>query len=186
MAQSYLLIPPAPKDDFVSVHVYDNSFGVYFDSDRGSLQVPEPADIFAENSIQTFLSAQIGRNTETGAEPGIFWVEGHLSREEIKKNYAEQLTKARLKQNLWFGMLVQKADLDWAKTQQVNHISDLQRKAAEGLNLEREWLLTSATIGQERCPACSYILPNPVPPICMNCKMILDEERASKLKFAKV
>ncbi len=185
MANPNIIIPAAPKNDFVSVLIEDNSHGVYLDSERGTLIVPEYASLFAEHVVNDFVSSQIGRDTESGAQPGIFWVEGGYNREGIKKEFPGKLAEAIRQQSLWFERLVKKADDDWTKKHLNEYISDLQRHAAKALNLDRDWISYSGVVGNERCPACSSILVNPAPPICPTCRCVLDAERASKLVFAK-
>lgn len=185
MSIPYISIPAAPKDDFVVLVIEDASHGVYMDSERGTLSVPEPAPDFAEHIVNDFLAAQIGRNTETGAQPGVFWVDGALTKDEVKKQHAAKLALALKKQILWFEGLVKRADDDWATVRRHDHISEVQRRAAVALNLQREWLVVSGQMGNETCPACSTVLPNPVPVLCPNCRLVLDKARYATMEFAK-
>lgn len=178
------MIPPAPLNDFVILHVTDNAYALYLDSERGSRTIPEPVSIFAEAIVQDFIVAQIEIDTPTNALPGLFWVWNHVTKEDIKKNHAAELSKHIANQTRWFQRLVRRADSDWQNFHQHNVIADVQRLAARQLNLEREWVYATTEIGNSRCPACSSILTSPPPTVCPTCQCILDAEKYKNLKFA--
>lgn len=184
MSPEWVRIPAAPSDGFVTKVINDTFYPVYIDSDRGSLPVPTPALNFAEQIVNDYVQAQFGKDVELDAQPGIFAVEGEHDAKSIQARFPHLLKKAKEQQIRWFSLLVQKADEDWVKSHQHNHISNMQRIAAKELGLERDWMFERA-LGSEnvKCPACGSTVPNTA--ICANCKCILDAEAAAKLTFAK-
>ena len=179
-----MTIPAAPLNDFVSIHVADNGYPLYLDSERGSRIIPEPVGIFAEAVVQDFIVAQLEIDTPSRALPGLFWVYNQLGRDEIKKDHGLKLSQAIEDQTRWFQRLVRRADSDWLAFHQHNAIADIQRLAARFLNLEREWVYAVTELGNERCPACSSVLMSPPPVVCPTCQCILDETKYKQLKFA--
>lgn len=162
----------------------DNAYPLYLDSERGSRLIPEPVGIFAEAIVNDFINAQLEIDVPTRALPGLFWVYNQIGRDQLKKEHGLQLANAVENQTRWFQRLVRRADSDWLAFHQHTAIADVQRLAARFLNLEREWMFATTEIGNERCPACSSILANPMPVVCPTCQCILDEEKYKKLKFA--
>lgn len=180
----HVTIPAAPMNGFVTLHIQDNAYPLYLDSTRGSRLIPEPVSLCAEAIVNDFIIAQIEINAEARALPGLFWVYNSLSRDELKKEHGPKLAEAIENQTRWFQRLVRRADSDWQNFHQHNVIADVQRLAARFLNLERDWVHATVEIGNDRCPACSTILPSPMPSVCGTCQCILDEEKYKKFKFA--
>lgn len=170
--------------DFEIKVVKDRATSIYLDNDRGSRRFPVPVEEYAESIVNDFRLAQIERSSETGAEPGIFWLPGRVTKEEVKTKHKDVLAAAIKAQTLWFERLVRKADDDWNQSRQVNRIAEIQRIAAKVLNLSRDWLYEDMTMGNATCPACSSVLPNPVPVLCPICKLVLDETKYKTFKFA--
>jgi hypothetical protein len=184
LATEYVEIPAAELNDYVVVVVGDNKSSIYLDSDRGSRPFPVPVEEFAESIVQDFKLAQIERSTESGAEPGIFWVPGRLTKEQVKTQHGEKLASSLKSQILWFERLVRKANDDWHQTHQMNRIAEIQRIAARTLKLSPEWLYEDSAMHNNSCPACGSIVANPMPAVCPNCRCILDETKHKSLKFA--
>lgn len=176
--------PAANPNDFVVAYIQDNSSSIYLDNDRGSRKFPVPVEEFAESIVYDFKVAQIERSTEAGAEPGLFWLPGRVTKEEVKTKHKEKLAAAIQGQVLWFERLVRRADDDWRKHHQMTTIAEIQRIAARTLNLNPEWLYQDFGMGNNTCPACNSVVSNPLPPVCPTCKCILDEEKYKSLKFA--
>jgi hypothetical protein len=96
----------------------------------------------------------------------------------------EELEQAAAKRDEYYGRLVFEADQLWARTHNYREISDLHRRAALALALEREW----AYIPQQKmmeCPVCAgKIKPNVA--LCRHCGAVLDAERAAAHGLAPV
>lgn len=178
------LIPPAEKGDFNILHIGHASHPVYLDSERGSIRVPVVSEEVAQSIVyDAIISRPYG--LESGvAEPGLFWVPGHLSKEQIKKQHADKLESAQKKQRQWFLNLVGEADGWWNQYHNHKMISDLHRKAAKYLNLEREWNIEGTVESSTDCPACTKIIPIRAV-VCPHCRVILKPEEYKKLQFAE-
>jgi hypothetical protein len=176
-------IPAAEKDGFQIILVHDSRFPVYIDHDRGTIWIPAPGETIAESIVRDYNSAQL--NITESSRPGIFWLPGEFSSEQIRERFADRLKKERDTQIRWFKSLVQLADDDWNRFRQHRMISDIQRYAAEYLGSEREWLSIDLKAAElQRCPACAVILQNPAAAICMNCRCVLNRAKYEALTFA--
>ncbi|HEU5411678.1 MAG TPA: hypothetical protein VFU57_11705 [Candidatus Acidoferrales bacterium] len=90
---------------------------------------------------------------------------------------AEEIAAARTRRNGWYNRLVREADEMWARGHSYREISDMHRRAAFSLGLEREWAYTPQA--SRECPACGEKVRANVA-VCKHCKAVLDEERAAK------
>src|SRR5512141_3254891 len=80
-------IPPVKHGDFGILHVEDAFFFVYLAQFRGSIKVTTPALVLAKSICDDFTNA-FQHGTSPNAQPGLFFVPGHATKEEIKKNNA--------------------------------------------------------------------------------------------------
>lgn len=142
-----------------------------------------PASELCDSIVNDFFGDSIYTDRAQGIGPGITWIEGNLTTEQLKdKKYLPVLEETFNKQVLWFKLLVQHADDSWQKMRQHRVLSDLQRYAATFLKLDREWL-TALEIQktQNVCPACGTMVPLTAIK-CFNCGFILDEEKFKAIK----
>jgi hypothetical protein len=65
----------------------------------------------------------------------------------------------------------------WARGHSFREISDLHRRAAIGLGVEREWAYVPMCLND--CPACGEKVKHGVA-VCKHCHAILDAEKAAK------
>lgn len=88
-----------------------------------------------------------------------------------------ELVRAREMRDAWHRQLVAEADEMWARGHSYREISDMHRRAALAMKLEREW----AYVPQRSmdCPACGEKVRAGVA-ICKHCNAVLDSERAAK------
>ncbi len=93
----------------------------------------------------------------------------------------EELAEAGTRRDAWFKQLVAEADEMWARGHSYREISDMHRRAAFGMGLEREW----AYVPQRSvdCPVCGEKVKAGVA-LCRHCGAVLDAERASKYGVA--
>jgi hypothetical protein len=167
------------------LHVSPSHYWVNFYDERPPLKVMTPAEEIAASIVNDFSRNILGFDIESEAWPGLFWIEGHLSKAEILKNHADKLAKAKASQLRWFENLVKLADDAWvASNKQHKAISTLQRLAARALGVEREWAIELATAaGPKYCPACKVRVHEEAA-VCSNCRYILDEVKYKSMKFA--
>lgn len=88
-----------------------------------------------------------------------------------------ELSAAREMRDAWYRKLVAEADEMWARGHSYREISDMHRRAALAMKLEREW----AYVPQRsvECPACGEKVRAGVA-ICKHCSAVLDSERAAR------
>jgi hypothetical protein len=88
-----------------------------------------------------------------------------------------ELADARRKLEEFQRRLVAAADLEWERTKNPLFISDLERRAARQLGLEKPWLYDPRPL--EECPACGEKI-KPGVAVCRSCGAILDREKAAQ------
>jgi hypothetical protein len=158
---------------------------VYLDETRGSLQVRDSPDEVARSIVEDFCNAQLGLGE--GASPGIFWVNGDFTADEIEKKFPQEVVAVKVKQLKWFQAICRIADDDWNKYHQHNVVSDFQRKAAHLIGWKPEehaWMNARGLENSIKCPNCTKVLDGSVIS-CPDCRCIINKEAYEKLTFAK-
>jgi len=69
------------------------------------------------------------------------------------------------------------ADLEWERTKNPMFITDLERRAARQLGVEKPWLYDSKPLAD--CPVCAEKIKHGVA-VCRSCGAILDREKAAQ------
>jgi hypothetical protein len=90
---------------------------------------------------------------------------------------AEELAAATGRRDGFYHRLVTDGDTMWARGHSFREISDLHRRAALALGVEREWAYVPARMMD--CPACGEKV-KPGVAVCRHCHAILDKEKAAK------
>ena len=179
-----ITIPACEIGDFNLTYISRAYSRVYVDSDRGYIQKPITSDEIATSIINDHIGSVI--NVQPGhAQPGLFFVDGHPTKDEVKRKHAKELEHAKDLQKNWFIELVKQADHDWGRTHSPRSISTLQRAAAKFLGLAREWDVNTVIDNITLCPMCKNDTRGAI--ICPNCKFIMDTKayEAVKNQFAK-
>jgi hypothetical protein len=88
-----------------------------------------------------------------------------------------ELSEARKKLDEFHRRLVAAADLEWERTHNPMFITDLERRAARELKLEKPWLYDPKPATE--CPACAERI-KPGVAVCKACGAILDKEKAAQ------
>jgi hypothetical protein len=178
------IIPPGTLDKPSTLIVYPSSWWRDMDEDQPLLEFPVWSIAVAESIVKDYCGGILG--ADTVARPGIFYVPGKLTPEEIKKQFPHELEAANQKQRLYYGNLIKLADSLWARSNgNPLAISDGMRLAAREMGQgTREWMKNQQMMETARCKACGG-LRNPEYPICPNCKNIdMSHPGAKDLKFA--
>lgn len=150
------------------------------------LEIPVSSIQIADSIVRDYtiglLAATIGE-----AGPGLFFVQGSVSVEQLKVQHKDKLDEAKRKQNNWFTLLVNLADSLWARTNgNPLAIGDDMRMAARELGLNsKEWLQDFKTQETIKCVGCGN-MRNPLYPICPSCHNIIDTELYKKLGIKQV
>lgn len=145
------------------------------------VKIPVPAEKLAASLVHDFKAS--APHTTDEAFPAVFYVPKEVDAAELEKNYNKLIASHLNAQKLWFERLVRIADDDWQRYRMHRVITDMQRMAANRLNLDREWLTVLEE--QKVCPACSSKV-NIGQVICHNCRYILNEAAYKNMKFAGV
>lgn len=90
----------------------------------------------------------------------------------------EELAAATSRRDAFYQRLVNDGDTMWARGHSFREISDLHRRAAIALGMEREWAFVP--VRMEDCPACGEKV-KPGVAVCKHCHAILDEDKAARL-----
>jgi hypothetical protein len=89
----------------------------------------------------------------------------------------EELDDARQRLESFHRRLVDAADLEWERTKNPMFITDLERRAARLLGLEKPWLYNAKPL--DDCPVCAEKI-KPGVAVCKSCGAILDREKAAQ------
>lgn len=176
----------AKRDDFEILVIGDNHISyTYIDEKRGSFKNSISSKELASAIVFDHVQAMIC--IDAGCKPGLFWIEDDLSKmtkEEIKKKYAEEFDKNLKMQIAWMHRLVKTADDEWKKNGQHKFITSLQRLACDYLGLNREWNVAIDDQLQKECQFCTkYISARAVK--CPHCNEIVDFAAYEKLTSKK-
>jgi zinc-ribbon domain len=89
----------------------------------------------------------------------------------------EELAAAAARRDAFYLRLIGEGDTLWARGHSFREISDLHRRAALALGVEREWAYVPARMSE--CPACGEKVKTGVA-VCKHCGAILDAEKAAQ------
>lgn len=146
------------------------------------LEIPQSSVIVAESIVKDYCNGCFGCDMAESM-PGLFWLPGELTLEKIRKEYSEQLLRAKTRQDNYWRELVKQADSLWARSNgNPLAISDDMRLAARELHIDsnKEWMKDFRSVGLTQCPACGH-LKNPQFPVCSHCNTIVDMDAFKKL-----
>ena len=162
----------------------------------GSLQVrsPEPGEPFAitpirgctgvidmgdkrtmeyritAREIAEDIAREINGDSGEGSFHGVFVAAGVLPTDAELSDACRRLEEFQRK-------LVAAADLEWERTKNPMFITDLERRAARQLGLEKPWLYDPKPLAD--CPVCAEKI-KPGVAVCRSCGAILDREKAAQ------
>ncbi len=90
---------------------------------------------------------------------------------------SEELAAATERRDTYYHRLIGEGDTLWARGHSFREISDLHRRAAIALGVEREWAYVPMRMSE--CPACGEKVKTGVA-VCKHCHAILDAEKAAQ------
>lgn len=179
------IIPPGTEAKPAILIVEPSSWWREVDEDQPLLEIPVSSIAIADSIVKDYCQGILGAGGD--AKPGLFYVPGRHSSDEIKKSYAHEIVKAVRQQRSYYENLIKLADSLWARSNgNPLAISDGMRLAAREMGQgTREWMKNQQMMETTRCKACGG-LRNPEYPICPNCKSIdMTHPGAKDLKFAQ-
>jgi hypothetical protein len=121
------------------------------------------------------LVREINGDSGEGSFHGVFVAAG-------MEPTADELKEAQEKLDAFHQRLVDIADLEWERSHNPMFITDLERRAARELKLEKPWVYDPKP--QADCPACGEKIKAGVA-VCRSCGAILDREKAAKFGLVK-
>jgi len=116
------------------------------------------------------LARELNGDSGDGSFHGVFVAAG------LEPTEAE-LADAHRRLEEFHRKLVAAADLEWERTKNPMFITDLERRAARTLGLEKPWLYDPKPMSE--CPACADTI-KPGVAVCKSCGAILDREKAAQ------
>lgn len=116
------------------------------------------------------IAREINGDSGDGSFHGVFVAAGEIPTET-------ELSDAHRRLEEFQRRLVASADLEWERTRNPMFITDLERRAARQLGLEKPWLYDSKPLAE--CPVCAEKIKHGVA-VCKSCGAILDREKAAQ------
>jgi len=116
------------------------------------------------------IAREINGDSGEGSFHGVFVAAGDLPTES-------ELADARSRLEAFHRKLVAAADLEWERTKNPMFITDLERRAARNLGVEKPWLYDPKPMAD--CPVCAEKIKHGVA-VCRSCGAILDREKAAQ------
>src|SRR5579864_6776065 len=116
------------------------------------------------------IAREINGDSGEGSFHGVFVAAGEVPTEA-------ELAEARARLEEFHRKLVAAADLEWERTHNPMFITDLERRAARELRLEKPWLYDPKPLAE--CPVCGEKI-KPGVAVCRSCGAILDREKAAQ------
>ncbi len=116
------------------------------------------------------IAREINGDSGEGSFHGVFVAAGEVPTEA-------ELANARRRLEEFQRRLVAAADLEWERTKNPMFITDLERRAARQLGLEKPWLYDPKPLAE--CPVCAEKI-KPGVAVCRSCGAILDRDKAAQ------
>jgi hypothetical protein len=154
---------PGEGEAFAITPVYASK-GVMDLGDKRTMEFVITAREIAED-----LAREINGDSGEGSYHGVFVAAGSEPTEA-------EILEARTKLESFQKRLVDAADLEWERSHNPMFITDLERRAARELKLDKPWLYDPKP--SQECPACGERI-KPGVAVCRSCSAILDREKAA-------
>lgn len=181
----YFIIPPAKFGDIEVLVIKKATLSHRQPFDMPSIHVPEDLDRVAKSIVEDYVSAKLYTATDFNnpARPGLFWLHGEFSKQEVKEKFADKIEEAEGQQRQWFLNVVKAVDDMWIRTgKQHRVVLPEALVACKQLGIQREWYLTAES-AMMPCKNCGTSI-NKFVATCPVCRVIIDEAKHSKFKFA--
>src|SRR5580704_8735831 len=165
--------PPRHRTYFVSLQ---DGEGFAITPIRGCMGVVDMGDKrlmeyrITAREVAEDIARELNGDSGEGSFHGVFVAAGETPTES-------ELADARRRLEEFQRRLVAAADLEWERTRNPMFITDLERRAARQLNLEKPWLYDSKPLAE--CPVCAEKIKHGVA-VCRSCGAILDKEKAAQ------
>jgi hypothetical protein len=175
-------IIPAAEEGGLGIIIISDAFTDIPQLDRKNIRVTVPAAEVARSLVEDWKSAQL--MIGPGAQPGLFYVDGALSEDEIIDELSNEINKARDEHTEWAQRLVKMADDLWAIKPLFVQISAGMIYAAKYLHVDRVWTQNVRPEQSMVCPSCNSRISS-LTVVCPHCSVILNEEKHAQFNYAK-
>src|SRR5437868_5285542 len=170
--------PPRHRTYFGSLEIRSPQVGESFAITpiRGCMGVMDLGDKrtmeyrITAREIAEDIAREVNSDSGEGSYHGVFVAAGEAPTEG-------ELAEARRRLEEFQRRLVAAADLEWERTKNPMFITDLERRAARQLGLEKPWLYDARPLAD--CPVCAEKIKHGVA-VCRSCGAILDREKAAQ------
>jgi hypothetical protein len=116
------------------------------------------------------IARELNGDSGEGSFHGVFVAAGELPTDAELSDAVRRLEEFQR-------LLVKAADLEWERTKNPMFITDLERRAARQLGMEKPWLYDPKPLAE--CPVCAEKI-KPGVAVCRSCGAILDREKAAQ------
>ncbi len=161
---SLLVLSPEPGEPYAITPIHGCT-GVMDLGDKRIHEFRISAQEIAED-----LARELNGDSGEGSFHGVFVAAGPEPTEA-------ELADARRRLEEFQRRLVAAADLEWERTKNPMFITDLERRAARQLGVEKPWLYDPKPMAE--CPVCAEKI-KPSVAVCRACGAILDREKAAQ------
>jgi hypothetical protein len=161
---SLLIRTPEPGQEF-AVTPIRGCTGVMDLGDKRTMEYRITAREVADD-----IARELNGDSGEGSYHGVFVAAGESPSDA-------ELDEARRRLQEFHKRLVAAADLEWERTRNPMFVTDLERRAARQLGLEKPWLYDPKPL--EDCPLCAEKI-KPGVAVCRSCGAILDREKAAQ------
>jgi hypothetical protein len=158
------ILSPQPGEAFAITPIRGCT-GVMDLGDKRTMEYRITAREIAED-----IAREVNGDSGEGSYHGVFVAAGEAPTEG-------ELAEARQRLQEFQRRLVAAADLEWERTKNPMFITDLERRAARQLGLEKPWLYDPKPLAD--CPVCAEKI-KPGVAVCRSCGAILDREKAAQ------
>jgi hypothetical protein len=161
---SLQILSPQPGEPFAITPIRGFTSVIDF-GDKRTMDVRISAREVAED-----LAREINGDSGDGSFHGVFVAAGPAPTDAELADARRRLVEFQQK-------LVASADLEWERSHNHMFITDLERRAARQLGLEKPWLYDARPMAD--CPVCAEKI-KPGVAVCKSCGAILDREKAAQ------
>jgi hypothetical protein len=163
-------------------------------SDGPPLRITVTGEKVAQSLIEDYFSASIAVNFSEQEDsegkifralPGLFYLDGIVSKDRVKEMYQDKLIQARKNMEAWFVALINMTDDDWRRTHLHSSVSAQAREAASYMKADREWNYDLRKDMHSQCSSCASTV-SPLAVVCPACKFILQPHKYHKEAYATV
>jgi len=153
------------------------------DDSQPLVEIPQSSILIADSVVRDYCNGILACNMGDSM-PGLFWLPGNVTVNELKEKHKEILEGAKKKQRNWFNALIKMADMLWARSSgNPLAISEDMKMAAKEINVTRDWTRNFEHIEMISCHACGQLVRNTVI-VCSNCKIVMKPDEFKKLNLS--